>query len=53
MPSVKELFFTLGMVGLSICRSSEPFNNDSTDRHAVWVEDSGGPIESCIEYPSV
>ena len=35
------------MVGLSICHSSEPFNNGSTDRHAVWVEDSSGPKESC------
>ena len=40
--------FTLSVVGLSICHSSEPFNNGSTDRHAVWVEDSGGPKESCI-----
>jgi len=53
-PSVKELFFTLrvvnsftlGMVGLSICHSSEPLNNGSTDRHAIWAEDLGGPNES-------
>ena len=35
-------------VCLSICHSSEPFNNGSTDWHAVWVEDSGGHSESCI-----
>jgi len=35
-------------VCLLICHSSEPFNNSSADRHAIWVEDSGGPKESCI-----
>ena len=40
--------FTLSMVSLSICHNSEPFNNGSTDRHAIWVEDSAGPKESCI-----
>jgi len=59
MPSVKELFFTLGVVNpshsawsvcLSICHSSEPFSNGSTDRHVVWVEDSGGPKEIMYCY---
>jgi len=35
-------------VCLSICYSSEPLNNGSTDRRAIWVQDSGGPKESCI-----
>jgi len=41
-------------VGLSVCHSSEPYKNGSTDRDAVWVEDSGAPKEPCIRlsrYP--
>jgi len=31
-------------VGLpAVCHSSEPCKNGSTDRDAVWNEDSGGP----------
>jgi len=29
-------------VGRSVCHSSESYKNGSTDRDAVWVEDSGG-----------
>jgi len=36
------------LVGLSICHSTEHFNNGSTDQYAIWVEDSSGPMESCI-----
>ena len=32
----------------SVCHSSEPCKNGSTDRNAVWVEDSGGPKEPSI-----
>ena len=34
-------------VGLSVCHSSEPCENNSTDRDAVWVEDSGWPKKPC------
>ena len=33
-------------VSLSVCHTSEPCKNGCTDRHAFWVEDSGGP-RSC------
>jgi len=36
------------LVYVSICHSCEPFGKGSTSRHAVWVEDSGGPKVSCI-----
>jgi len=36
---------------LSVCQSSEPCKKISTDRDAVWGEDSGGPKESCIRSP--
>jgi len=32
-------------VSLSVCHSSEPCKNGSTDRDSVYVEDSGWPIE--------
>ena len=30
------------MVCRSVCHNSEPCKNGSTDRDAIWVEDSGG-----------
>jgi len=36
------------LIYLSISHSSEPFNNGSTNQHALWVQDSGEPKESCI-----
>jgi len=39
-------------VGLFVCHSSEPCKNGWTDRDAVWVEDSGGPMEPCIRWGS-
>ena len=36
----------------SVCHSSEPCENGSTDRDAVWVEDSGGPKEPRIRWGS-
>jgi len=34
----------------SVCHSSEPCKNGSTDRDAVWVEESGGSKEPCIRW---
>jgi len=36
-------------VKLSVYHSSEPCRNGSTDPHAVWIEDTGGPKEPCIK----
>jgi len=36
----------------SVCHTSEPCKNGWTDRDAIWVEDSGGPKESCIRWGS-
>jgi len=36
--------------GLSACHSSEPCKNGWTNRVVVWVEDLGGPKESCIRW---
>jgi len=36
----------------SACHTSEPCKNGWTDRHTVWVEDSGGPREPCIRWGS-
>ena len=36
-------------VGRSVCHTSEPGKNSCTDRDALWVEDSGGPKEPCID----
>jgi len=38
------------VVCLSVCHTSEPCKNGSTDRDFVWVEDSGGPREPCITW---
>jgi len=38
------------VVCLSDCHTSEPWKNGCTDRDAVWVEDSGGPMEPCIRW---
>jgi len=40
------------MVCHSVCHTSEPCRNGSSDRDAVWVEDSGGPKEPCIRWGS-
>ena len=37
-------------VGLSVCHTSEPYKNGSTDRDAVWIDDSGGPRKPCIRW---
>ena len=39
-------------VRLSVCHTSEPCTNGSTDGDAIWVEDSGGPNEPCIRWES-
>jgi len=36
----------------SVCQSSEPYKNGSTDRDAVWVVDSGWPMEPCVRCGS-
>jgi len=39
--------------GGAVCHGSEPCKkNSSTDRFAVWVEDSSGPNELCIRWES-
>jgi len=37
---------------LSVCHRNEPFKNGWTDWDTVWVEDLGGPKESCIRWVS-
>jgi len=37
-------------VRLSICHSSEPFNNSSTNQHAIWVEDLGGRSDCIVIF---
>jgi len=44
---------TYRSVCLSVCHSNEPCKNGSTDRDAVWVEDSGGPKEPCIRWVQI
>jgi len=39
-------------VNLPVCHTSEPCKNGSSDRDAVWVEDSGGPKELCVRWGS-
>jgi len=35
---------------LSVCHTSEPCKNDSTDPDVVWEVDSGGPKEACVRW---
>ena len=37
-------------VAWSVCHTSKPCKNGWTDRHAVWVEDLGGPKRPCIRW---
>ena len=39
-------------VCLSVCHTSELCKNGSTDRDAVWVEDTGWPTKPCIRWGS-
>ena len=39
-------------VGLSVCHGSEPWKNSGTDPDVVWVEEAGGPRETCIRWRS-
>jgi len=40
------------MVFWLICHTSEPCENGSADRHAVWVEELSGPREPCVRWGS-
>jgi len=40
-------------VGLLHSHTSDPCKNGWTDRDAVWVEDSGGPRESCVRWVQI
>jgi len=34
----------------SVCHTSEPCKNGCTDRDVIWVENSGGPKDTCVRW---